>query len=244
MERVGLEWTVLTWNVHGAEPKDLDLAAAVIDAEQADVVLLQEARRPQAERLAATLGMRHVWNEKHNPLRPLLPGRAEGAAILSPHRIEQAGHRRVSDAASLRSYRRRIAQWAVVERDDHSAYRVFNVHLSPHDMNSERIVEAHRIAELATSLGASPPTVVGGDLNDHATPEIVAILPGIEVLDPPPTNPSERPTQAIDHVLVPAGARAVSVSAPAGGPDWAALSDHVPLTVRFTLDWAAGEAAG
>ncbi len=243
MERVGLEWAVLTWNIQGTKPTDIDRVAAVIDAEHADVVLLQEARRPQAERLAATLGMGHVWNEKHHPLRPLLPGRAEGAAILSPHRIEHAGHRRVSDAASLRSYRRRIVQWAVVERDDHSAYRAFNVHLSPHDMSSERTVEAQRIAELATSLGASPPTIVGGDLNDTATPEIVAILPGIEVLDPPPTNPSERPTKAIDHVLVPAEARAVSVSAPAGGPQWAALSDHVPLTVRFTLDWAQGETA-
>ncbi len=53
------------------------------------------------------------------------------------------------------------------------------------------------------SFGASPPTIVAGDLNDAGTPEIVAALPGIEVLDPPPTNPSERPTQALDHVLVP-----------------------------------------
>ena len=79
-----------------------------------------------------------------------------------------------------------------------------------------------------------------GDLNDTGSPEIIALLPGIEVLAPPPTNPSDRPTASIDHVLVPPEATGVSVSAPAGGPGWAELSDHLPLTVRFTLDPVEG----
>lgn len=243
METIGREWAVMTWNIQGTKQTDLDRVAAVIAAEQVDVVVLQEARRPQAERLAAILAMDHIWNEKHHPFRPLFPGRAEGAAILSPHTLRDADHVGVSDATSKRTYRRRIVQWAIVERDDNSAYRVFNLHLSPHDMSSQRAVEAQRITELVTSLGSSPPAIIAGDLNDDGAPAIVAALPGIEILDPPPTNPSERPTQALDHVLVPAEARGVSISAPAGGAEWARLSDHLPLTVRFTLDWIRGEYA-
>ena len=244
MERVGAEWAVLTWNIQGTKRTDLERAAAIIAHERVAVVALQEARRPQTEQLAADLGMNHVWHEKHHPLRPLFPGRAEGAAILSPHTVRDVGHRRVSDAASMRSYRRRIVQWAVVQRADSSAYRVFNTHLSPHDMADERLAEATRITALAAALGDSPPSVVAGDLNDAGAPEIIAALPGIEVLTPPPTNPSKHPTERIDHVLVPPDASDVSVSVPAGGPDWAALSDHLPMTVRFALDWVQGGFAG
>lgn len=244
MATVGLEWSVLTWNLQGTKRTDIDRVAAVIAGEHPDVVALQEARRPQAEQLAAALGMSHVWDAKHFALHPLFPDRAEGAAIMSPHVLFDADHRRISDVTSMRSYRRRIVQWATVEREDHSAYRVFNAHLSPHGMERERADEARRIAALAASLGAGPPTIVAGDLNDDGSPEIIAALPGLELLDPPPTNPAERPTQAIDHVLVPADATGGSVSAPAGGPEWAQLSDHLPLTVRFTLDWVRGDFAG
>ena len=49
------------------------------------------------------------------------------------------------------------------------------------------------------------------------------------------SNPSEAPTQALDHVLLPENAVDVEVDAPAGGEQWAAISDHLPVTVRFTL---------
>jgi endonuclease/exonuclease/phosphatase family metal-dependent hydrolase len=229
-----LEWTVLTWNIQGARRPDLTRIASVISTEGADVVALQEVRRPQAEHLADALAMTHVWHRKHHALAPLFPGRAEGAALLSPHPMSEIDHARVSDATSTRSYRHRIVQWAVIERSARSAYRIFNVHLSPHDMHEQRTAEAARVAAIATSLGDHPPTVVAGDLNDAGSPEIVGALPGDEVLEPPPTNPSDRPTQCIDHVLLPAGATGVSVSAPAGGSEWAELSDHLPLTVRFS----------
>ncbi len=50
VETVGLEWTVLTWNIQGTKRTDLDRVAEVIAAEQPDVVALQEVRKPQAER--------------------------------------------------------------------------------------------------------------------------------------------------------------------------------------------------
>ena len=249
---VGLEWTVLTWNLQGSKRTALDRVAEILSSSGAgggsgagagagaDVIVLQEVRQPQAADLARTLEMRHIWNEKHNPYHPFLSGRVEGAAILTPHGLADPGHEQVSAESSMRSYRRRIVQWARVERSDASAYRVFNAHLSPHDLVGERRSEAERIAALAAAGGDSPPALIVGDLNDD-DPDLVAILPGTDVADSPPTNPSGRPTQRLDHVLVPPGATVVSVSAPAGGTDWAQLSDHLPLTVRFALDWVHGD---
>ena len=237
VETVGREWAVLTWNIQGSKSTDLARVADVIAAESPDVVALQEVRRPQAADLADRLSMSSVWNEKHHPWRPLFPSKAEGAALLSPHTLSDTNHAAVSDVSSRRNYRRRILQRALVERADGSAYRVFNLHLSPHDMHEARRNEATRISAIARSLSDSPPTIIAGDLNDHGSSEMITLLPGIEAIAPPPTNPSHAPTDCIDHVLVPPAASAVSVSVPAGGTEWAELSDHLPLTVRFTLDW-------
>ncbi|MEP1125569.1 MAG: endonuclease/exonuclease/phosphatase family protein [Ilumatobacter sp.] len=244
METVSREWTVVTWNIQGTKRTDLDRLVEVISPQAPDVVVLQEVRRPQAEHLGARLAMTHCWNEKHHPFRPFLPGRAEGAAILTPHSLSAAGHAVVSDESSPRSYRRRILQWATVTRDDASGYRIYNAHLSPHDLAAERVREADRIARIVELHGESPPAVVAGDLNDWGEPAVIAALPGIEALAAPLSNPAGSPTQALDHVLVPPGATEVSASAPSGGSDWAELSDHLPVTVRFTLDWVGGGFAG
>ena len=241
MDSTDLEWTVLTWNLQGSKRTDLTRVSTAIERDDPDVVVLQEVRRPQAKELAQRLSMTHTWAEKHHPLRPLFPSRAEGAAILTPHELGSPGHERVSSTAWKRSYRRRIVQWATVSRSDASGYRVYNAHLSPHDLRTARLHEATRIAELAVQHGASPPTVVAGDFNDHDDPEIIGILPGIEAVPPPPTNPAAAPTQALDHVLVPPDTSDVSVSVPAGGREWAALSDHLPVTVRFTMSWVRGD---
>lgn len=244
MNTVGLEWTVMTWNIQGTKPTDLQRVQAVIAAEAPDVVVLQEVRRSQAERLASALSMQQTWVEKHNPWRPVFPGRGEGAAILTPHSLEDSDTAVISDATSKRSYKRRIALWALVRRADTSAYRVFNTHLSPNGLDQQRRDEAARIASIAESLGDAPPTIVAGDFNDSFDPSIIAMLPGIEVLPAPLSNPSGAPTQAIDHVLVPAEATDIAVGAPGGGPEWAELSDHIPVTLRFSLDWVQGGFAG
>ena len=244
METVAREWTVLTWNIQGRKRTDLDRVAQVIASESPDAVVLQEVRRPQAEGLAERLSMTHTWAEKHNFFRPLVAGWAEGAAILTPHQLSPSDHARVSEASSKRSYRRRILLWATITRDDASGYRVYNAHLSPHDLSAQRLAEATRIAEIVRDGADAPPPVVAGDLNDAGEPQIIAALPGIEAVSAPPTNPAGSPTNALDHVLVPVEANGVSVSAPAGGDEWAELSDHLPVTVRFTIDWVAGGFAG
>ncbi len=240
METVALEWTVLTWNLQGAKRTDVDRVCAAIRQQTPDIVVLQEVRRPQAARLGEALGMRTEWVFKHHFFRPLFPGRAEGAAILTPHTIRSHGSEPVSDATSQRSYKRRILQWATIERDDASGYRVYNTHLSPQDLARERRDEAARVASIVESHGESPPAVIAGDFNDDGEPDIIATLPGIEHEPAPPTNPTDHPVQALDHVLLPPDAVMVSTTVPGGGREWAELSDHLPVTVRFSLDWVQG----
>lgn len=234
-------WTVLSWNVRGTAQPDLDKIATAIRVESPDVVVLQEIRRGQATQLAATLEMKFTWALKHYPFSPLLKNAAEGLAIMTPHALDAAGHAEVSTGKSKWTYHRRIAQWALVGKPDTSAYRVYNLHLAPGNQPAERRSQAVTFSEIVASHGDAPPAVVAGDFNDDKDPSVIFALPGVEHVSPPPTNPSAIPTQALDHVLLPADARDVSTTVPAGSAEWATLSDHLPITVRFTLDWVAGD---
>ncbi|NND76270.1 MAG: hypothetical protein HKN44_14825 [Ilumatobacter sp.] len=234
-------WTVMTWNLRGSAKPALDRVAATVRAEEPDVVVLQEVRRSQGVQLAQALAMRFTWALKHYPWTPLLRGAAEGMAILTPHALDAAGHSEISEGRSRWTYRRRIAQWALVGRPDTSAYRVYNLHLSPHDRSFERRSEAVAVADIVAGHGDAPPAIIAGDFNDDTDGSIIYALPGIEHLTPSPTNPAESPAQTLDHVLLPPEARNVTVTVPAGGSEWAELSDHLPVTVRFTLDWVTGD---
>ncbi|HSL75202.1 MAG TPA: endonuclease/exonuclease/phosphatase family protein [Ilumatobacteraceae bacterium] len=228
-------WTVMTWNVHGSHEPDPHALATAIQAEAPDVVVVQEIRRRQADAVASALSMRYSWALKHAPYTRLLPSRYEGMAIMTPHAIGAAAHSEISDDVGMRSWRRRIAQWALIGRPDRSLMTVVNLHLSPHDDAEARRREAQRVGEIVERIGDEQPTVVAGDFNDADDPTIVDLLPGVEHVEPAPTNPAAAPTQVLDHVLLPPAARDVAVTVPAGGDDWAAISDHLPVTVRFRL---------
>lgn len=239
-------WTVTTWNLRGSAKPDLTAIAATISSEAPDVVVLQEVRRHQAEELADLLGMRWTWALKHYPFTPLYRRGAEGMAILSAHDIDEVGHRQISTGTSTWFYKRRIVQWCLVSRADHSAYRIYNLHLSS-DSAADRLTQAGVITDIVAGHGDAPPTILAGDLNDVTGPsdkpdgDLLGRLPGLEHLRPSPTNPATEPTQVLDHVLLPIDATAVAVTVPAGGATWAALSDHLPVTVRFDLDWVQGD---
>ncbi len=232
---VAAAWTVLTWNVHGSAKPDVAAVAAAIESESPDVVVVQEIRKRQAAALARLLEMRYSWSLKHEPYTKLMWWRSEGMAILTPHLLDAVGHTEVSDGQPMRSWRRRIAQWGLVGRSDRSLLMIYNLHLSPHDDAGSRRSEAVRVSELVASIGDDPPAVVAGDFNDAGDASIIELLPGIEHTAAPMSSPSETPTQSLDHVLLPAHARDVTVSAPPGGAAWAAISDHLPVTVRFSL---------
>jgi endonuclease/exonuclease/phosphatase family metal-dependent hydrolase len=135
----------------------------------------------------------------------------------------------------MRSWRRRIVQWALVRRPDSSSVMIYNLHLSPHEDADSRRAEAERVRAIVTTMGEDAPPIVAGDFNDADDPTIIAALPGMEHIAPANTNPSREPRQLLDHVLLPANATGVSVDVPTGGPDWAVISDHLPVTVHFSL---------
>jgi endonuclease/exonuclease/phosphatase family metal-dependent hydrolase len=229
------DWTVLTWNVHGSAAPDVAAIATAIRESSPDVVVLQEIRKRQATSLATMLPMRFTWALKHYPYTKAMWWRAEGMAIMTPHLLDAVGHTEISDEQPMRSWRRRIAQWGLVGRADRSMLMIYNLHLSPHDDNESRRAEAVRVRYLVASIGDDPPAVVAGDFNDAGDPSIIENLPGAEHVAAPMSNPSDVPTQSLDHVLLPIDAQNVAVSVPDGSKQWAAISDHLPVTVRFTL---------
>ncbi len=226
-------WSVTTWNVHGAERPPIDRLAATIAAESPDIAAIQEIRSAQARSLAKALGMKSYWTLKHYPYTRLGCWYAEGLAILSPHALASTGSSELTLGESRSSYMRRIVQWADIDRGDGARVRCYNAHLSSGQAVFERRAEASRLAHLIRTHRSNRPVVIAGDFNDDTDAAVIAALPGVEHLTPPPSTPSEAPTQTLDHVLLPPDAVDVSVSIPAGGADWAELSDHLPLTVRF-----------
>ena len=225
----------MTWNLHGSERPDLDAVADVIRSEAPDVLVLQEVQRRQAAALGAALTMRYTWAVKHYPYTRLMWWRGEGLAIMTPHLLDAAGHSELSDGRPMRSWRRRIAQWALVGRADRSLVMVYNAHLSPHDDDDARRAEAGRLSEIVGAIGDDPAPIVAGDFNDGDDPSIIDLLPGREHVVPSATSPADDPRRVLDHVLVPDDATDVTVGVPPGGAEWAAISDHLPVTVRFVL---------
>jgi endonuclease/exonuclease/phosphatase family metal-dependent hydrolase len=205
-----------------------------------DIVALQEIQRRQAAALAEALGMQHHWALKHYPWTPLLKSKAEGMAILTPHVLSATGSASLTPTRSHWSYKRRIVVWGLVARPDHSAYRVYDVHLAGGDAVEDRLDQAQRVAALVAEHGGAP-ALVAGDLNDPDEPAVTDTLPGIEGDATVATNPSATPTRRIDHVLVPDTATDITVRVPTGGAEWAALSDHLPVTTTFALDWVEGD---
>ncbi len=240
-DHAAAEWTVTTWNLQGSEHPDLARVADALRTESPDVVLLQETRKTQAVALSKSLGMRFSWAPKHFPYTRLLPQLAEGLTILTPHSLAAGGHAELSDGASKSSWERRIAQWALVGRPDGSLVRAYNVHLSPHEAGAgRRRAEAVRLTTIVAEHGDIDEVIVGGDFNDDRDSSVIYALPGIEHLPSPPTCPSRAPTKVLDHVLLPPHASSISVAVPGGDDEWAAISDHLPVTVRFTLNLLRG----
>jgi endonuclease/exonuclease/phosphatase family metal-dependent hydrolase len=227
-------WRVLTWNVRGAARPPLATLAEVIREYEPDVVALQEIQPHQARGLAQLLGWQHRWGRKHYPYSHAVWWRAEGLAIMSPHRLTGFHHQSISPGVHPWTWRHRVLLAADVERGP-DRLRVVNTHLAAHASGADqRIAQAGRVAARVRA-DAAPLTVVAGDLNAPGEVEVIREFHTVGLRDPGggPTNPSIAPAQRLDYVLIPDRACVVEQAQPDGGEWWWALSDHIPVLVAF-----------
>jgi exonuclease III len=70
---------LITWNLQGSKGVDTSAVVEAVRSQGADVLLLQEIQRRQADSLAKALGWSVTWAEKHSA--PLIA--AEGLAIVT-----------------------------------------------------------------------------------------------------------------------------------------------------------------
>ncbi len=230
-----MAWRVMTWNILGAKDPDIVAIATYIRAERPDVVALQEVRHSQAQELGVRLGWRVAWTRKHYPLTPLLWWRAEGQAILAPQQLIDARAYMLSDGASTWSYKHRVMVAATVVRGDDDLC-VYNLHLSNSGVD-ERIEQAKRAADFITDE-PSTSRVICGDLNAANELEVIREFHAVGVRDTggDSTNPSQVPMQRLDYILVPENALVGTIETPIGGDEWAAISDHLPVLVEFSVE--------
>ena len=226
----------MSWNVRGSSQPDVSELAGVIRKLAPDVVAIQELQRRQARRLGAALGWRHCWTRKHYPYSPLLWWRAEGLAVLTPHSLGGVWRQTISPGVSTWTFRHRVLLAATVARDGEQL-RVYDTHLAAHRAPDERIAQARRVAERVAADGAAL-RIVAGDLNAHREPEVIRELHCVGLRDPgsDSTHPSHMPQRRLDYILVPEDANVTERHVPAGGDEWAALSDHLPLLIAFTAN--------
>lgn len=235
-ESATMTWRVLTWNVRGSARPDIAALGDVIRSYSPDVLALQEIQPLQARRLAALLGWHHHWGRKHYPYSHAMWWRAEGLAIMSPHRLSAVARESISPGVHAYTWRHRVLLAADITRDA-STLRIVNTHLAAHSSGAdERITQAGRVAARVRA-DAAPITVVAGDLNAPGEVEVIREFRAVGLRDPGggPTNPSIAPTQRLDYVLIPEQARLIDQSEPDGGEWWWTLSDHVPVLVAFDV---------
>jgi endonuclease/exonuclease/phosphatase family metal-dependent hydrolase len=240
---------VLTWNLQGSQDVDVAAVAAIVHAATVDVIAFQEVQRLQARRIAAALSLRsRRWALKHWPV----VHRAEGLAVLTPHRLVRS-RAFVVRRGWIWAWQRRIGIDVTVDTGA-GTMRLIDVHLSPHDHDAHRRREADLVLARARR---EPAAIVVGDFNE---------LPGGGALqalatagwrdawavvhgdgDGGATNWTagnrlgRPPTQRIDFVLVPPGSRVMTATVidTAGAvvaiDEMSSLSDHLPLVAEVAL---------
>lgn len=245
---------IVTWNIHkgvrgvGLRKRlEIHSMQAAVAALNADVICLQEVRRinhkeaayfthwpelPQADFLAPP-GYEAVYRtnaftkhgEHGNALLSRLPVTAHAHEDMSDHRFEQRGLLH----ATLHAH----------GKDVH----VIVVHLGLIASSRQR-----QLAQLSQYIERDIPKkdalIVAGDFNSPIAPVRWAQaalghskrdtrMPLLHALKGHPTFPSRLPIVQLDHVFS-RHAKVLSTSVPQG-PDWARMSDHLPLVVELEL---------
>lgn len=233
---------VLTYNIHHANPPgrpgviDLDAIAAVIRAQDPDVVMLQEldirTRRSgveldQAAELGRKTGLGSYFIKSID-----FDGGEYGVAILAKYPLTD--RRRVSlPTQEDTKGERRVLGLATLNLPDGRKVIVACTHLDAQKQPTNRILQATTIAEKVAA--ETLPVILAGDFNDRPGSETLRILGEVaEGFEGEATIPADRPRSTIDFVVhAPKTAfRLVSRQV----VDEKEASDHRPMLA--VLEWA------
>jgi endonuclease/exonuclease/phosphatase family metal-dependent hydrolase len=240
------ELTVMTYNIHHGrgvdDVLDLERIAAVIRAEDVEVVALQEvdngwgARsefRDQARELAALLGMHFVYaaNLDLEPLEPGSPRRQYGTAILSELPILQSENL-LLPRSSIRNEQRGLLEALINVRG--VPFRLYNTHLQ-HNSALDRTMQVEAIIdEMEEARG---PHALLGDLNARPNaPELAPLFPRLSDAwtlggeGDGFTLSASNPTARIDYVLVSPDIGVADARVP-----YTLASDHLPVVAELIL---------
>ena len=259
--------TVMSFNIRYGTANDgenrwenrRDMLFALLRAENADLIGVQEALYPQIQEILAAVpgyGVAGVGRDD---------GRTKGefSAILfrtSRFTLSDAGTFWFSDTPEVVASKSwgntitRICSWARLIDRDGRAFWHYNVHLDHQSQPSrERSTEllAKRIAERANR---GEPAIITGDLNvGESNPALAALVgspaaPGafvdtFRVLYPDAKeagtftgfDPKRTTGDKIDYVFVPRGTEVISAAIVRTGADGRVPSDHFPVVAKVRL---------
>jgi endonuclease/exonuclease/phosphatase family metal-dependent hydrolase len=218
---------ILCWNIHhgaGLDKKqDLQRIAAVIRAQNPDVVALQEVDRvcrrsgnaDQAAILGELTGLKSAFGEAMP-----FDGGSYGQAILSKHPIESTEVIRLSQNQEPRiGFSAKILHPA-------GPLTFVTVHFDYRSPES-RLPEGAALLKALEPVNG--PLVIAGDLNDVPESETLAMFkaPWEKVILKKPsfTFPADQPAKEIDHILQ----RGLVITEDASVVDERVASDHRPI---------------
>lgn len=255
----GPDLRAITYNIHhgeGADDRlDLERIAAVLRAQDADVVGLQEVDRhwsarsefaDQAAELAEALDMEVVYgaNLDLDPTAAGQPRRQYGTAILSRHRILESEN---TPLPSRYGSEQRGLLEALLDVEGQPV-RIYNTHLqhnSPDEPRGreQRVLQIERV--LAEIDEEREPHVLMGDVNaEPRDPEFAQLADRFTDAwsrgqGTGATIPSSGPNRRIDYVLTSRDIAVASARVPTTEP---LASDHLPVVADLRLPAEADSA--
>lgn len=227
---------ILCWNIHhgvGVDKKlDLQRIAAVIRAQDPDIVALQEVdrgcRRSAGTDQPAILGELTGLKSAFGEAMPY-DGGSYGQAILSKHPIKSTEVIRLSQNKEPRiGFKAEILHPA-------GTVTLVSVHFDYRSLES-RLAEGGNLLKALEPI--SGPLVVAGDLNDVPGSATLALFKApwekVTLKAPSLSFPSREPVKEIDHIFQ----RGLTVTEEASVIDERIASDHRPITavLRFRAE--------
>lgn len=228
---------VMTYNVHNGFDLDghlgLEALAAVVQAQDPDVVLLQEVSRgliiysptDMLTWFAQRLGMHAHFAPTADALW--------GLGTLSRVPIADGGSTPLPSADLLI---RRGIEWIEVDVGQAGRLTVVNTHF--HHLQRDGDVRVVQARALVTAWQDTSPLIVGGDLNARPdTPEIARFFDagwqdvvGAKGPHPGYTFSSDAPYERIDYLWLSSGLSAAKIAIP-----FSTASDHLPVVATIHL---------